>query len=93
MPLNKEKKKKFHSTRYQLQRQKEKRAEQLLKDLRAYEKEYPQTHENGSKINEKVLNNQNATPKQKNPFATEIEIIKARLEKYDKQKKNDDLER
>lgn len=39
MPLNKEKKKKFHSTRYQLQRQKEKRAEQLLRDLRNYKKE------------------------------------------------------
>ena len=94
MPLNKEKKKKFHSTRYQLQRQKEKRAEQLLKDLRAYEKEYPQTHENGSKINEKVLNNQNTTPKQNlNPFADEIAKRKARIEKYYKQKKNDDLER
>lgn len=94
MPLNKEKKKKFHSTRYQLQRQKEKRAEQLLKDLQAYKKEYPQTHENGSKINEKNLDNTNTTPQQNlNPFADEIAKRKARIEKYHKQKKNDDLER
>ena len=49
----------MHSTRYQLQRQKEKRAEQLLKDLRAYEKEHLQTHENGSKINDNNLDNKN----------------------------------
>lgn len=94
MPLNKEKKKKFHSTRYQLQRQKEKRAEQLLKDLRAYEKEHLQTHENGSKINDNNLDNKNHTPKQNlNSFADEIAKRKARIEEYRKQKKDDDLAR